>query len=98
MKTKIRNFGLQLRVLASDQGDPAQTATTVVKLEILRNFQEPKFDPRDYNTEILETHGLGVSILQVRAKDDDTKVIYIHYMSNLEIILTIKYVVRYEIY
>ncbi len=62
-------------MLASDQGNPAQTATVVAKLEILRNFQEPKFDPRNYNTEILETHGLGVSIVQVRARDTDTKVI-----------------------
>ena len=79
MRTKIVNIVLQLRVLASDQGNPAQTATTVVKLEILRNFQEPRFEPRDYNTEILETHGLGVSILQVRARDADTKVMHIHY-------------------
>ena len=65
-------------MLVSDQGNPSQTATVVAKVEILRNFQEPKFEPKDYNTEILETQGLGVSILQVRARDADTKVSIVH--------------------
>jgi hypothetical protein len=52
-----------LRVLAADGGSPAMTSTTLVKLEMLRNFNEPRFSPRDYNKEILETQDLGLSIL-----------------------------------
>lgn len=63
-----------MRILAKDGGSPAQTATTTVKVEMLRNFQAPRFEPRDYRVTILETQGLGVSIVQVNARDDDTKV------------------------
>ena len=61
-------------MVAEDGGSPAKTATALVKLEILRNFYEPEFDPISYNATILETHGLGQSILQVTADDSDTKV------------------------
>lgn len=59
---------------AEDGGDPAKTSTSLVKLEILRNFNEPKFSPRDYNSEILETQSIGLSIVRVDARDADTKV------------------------
>ena len=64
----------QLRVVAQDGGSPAKTATTLVKLEILRNFHAPVFSPVMYNETILETQALGQRILTVTANDNDTKV------------------------
>ena len=60
--------------MAQDGGSPARMSTVVVDIEILRNFQQPRFNPRNYNPTILETHGLGLSVAQLRATDSDEKV------------------------
>ncbi len=65
-----------MRVKAQDGGNPPKSATATAKVEILRNFNEPRFEPQDYTQTILETQGLGVSILKVTAKDADTKAPY----------------------
>ena len=61
--------------MAKDGGNPPQSATVLAEIEILRNFEMPVFEPRDYNSEILETLGLGVSVAQVQATDRHNKVI-----------------------
>lgn len=61
-------------MVAEDGGNPAKSATAVAEVEILRNFNEPIFEEREYEEEILETFGLGVSVLEVKAKDADEKV------------------------
>ena len=60
--------------MAEDGGNPPQSATVLAEIEILRNFEAPRFDPRDYNPEISETLGLGKMVTQVNAVDSDTKV------------------------
>lgn len=57
-----------------DGGKPALSATAVADIEILRNFQEPRFNPRNYNPTVLETHGVGTSVTQLQATDSDEKV------------------------
>ncbi|XP_046579033.1 protocadherin Fat 4-like [Haliotis rubra] len=63
----------QGRVVAYDGGAPPRSATAVAKIRVLRNLFEPQFSERNYETEILETIGVGTSILQVRAFDNDTR-------------------------
>ncbi|GFR89571.1 protocadherin Fat 4 [Elysia marginata] len=60
-----------LRVVASDNGEPARSATVVVKINILRNFQAPVFVQNNYAANILETQAFGVSIVAVTATDGD---------------------------
>ena len=67
-------FMLQLRVVASDGGNPPKSASAVVEIEVLYNFNEPQFLATTYNATVLETIPLGTSILQVQAQDADITV------------------------
>ena len=61
-------------MVASDNGEPARSATVVVRINILRNFQAPVFEATNYAATILETQAFGVSIVQVSATDGDRNV------------------------
>ena len=64
----------QLRVIGSDGGDPPRSATAIIKVQVTRNFEEPRFSPAEYSKTILETQPIGVSIVKVTARDRDVKV------------------------
>ena len=63
-----------LRIVAEDGGSPPRMATAVATVEVLRNFYAPVFSPLTYNATVLETLGLGASILRVAATDADRTV------------------------
>ena len=67
-------FLFQIRVLASDGGDPPQSATTTVNVVVRRNLYPPVFSPRRIELNIYENARLGVTIATVNATDRDTKV------------------------
>lgn len=63
-----------MRILAQDGGSPPRTATTVATITVQRNINSPVFERQSYNETILETRQLGLSFLQVKATDGDTRV------------------------
>ena len=63
----------QVRIVASDGGDPTKTATATVQINVQRNLFAPKFQPQRIDRDILETHPLGEAIANVNATDQDTK-------------------------
>lgn len=65
---------LQLRVEARDGGSPPRSATALVNINVQRNLHAPVFNPTRYEETILETTGLGVSLVRVLATDADTRV------------------------
>ena len=56
-----------------DGGVPPRTRTAILTVNVLRNLNAPRFDNQAYKGEILEVHGIGQSVLQVRATDGDDK-------------------------
>lgn len=67
---------LQARILVRDGGTPSKTETTILGIHVNRNNFAPRFPSPNYKTTILETQALGVSIIQVQAEDQDTRVPY----------------------
>ena len=66
---------LQLRVVARDQGSPQQTGTATVDVKVERNRYAPSFqNPSSYAATIAETFTPSLSILRVRAVDQDASV------------------------
>lgn len=63
-----------MRIFAQDGGSPPRTATTVASITVQRNINSPVFERQSYNETILETRQLGLSFLQVKATDGDTRV------------------------
>uniref|UniRef100_K1QE50 Protocadherin Fat 1 n=1 Tax=Magallana gigas TaxID=29159 RepID=K1QE50_MAGGI len=70
------DFQYPMRILAQDGGSPPRTATTVATITVQRNINSPVFERQSYNETILETRQLGLSFLQVKATDGDTRVPY----------------------
>ncbi|XP_076458558.1 cadherin EGF LAG seven-pass G-type receptor 1-like [Babylonia areolata] len=61
----------RVRVLATDNGFPARSATAIVVVTVLRNFVSPVWPQSTYSTNVLETQSLGVPIITVTANDND---------------------------
>jgi hypothetical protein len=61
-------------VRASDGGTPAKSAEELVKVAINRNFKTPVWTQLNYQKTVHDTQQIDVSILQLSAKDEDTKV------------------------
>ena len=64
----------QGRVVARDSGRPPRSATTLVKINVIRNLHHPEFVGSNYQANILETVGVGTSVLTVKALDGDIRV------------------------
>lgn len=64
----------QVRILATDNGTPARSATAVAIIDIRRNFQAPSWNQQLYSVVIPETQSLGVPFQQVTATDLDSQV------------------------
>lgn len=67
---------LQIRVIASDKGTPARSATALVFVTVTRNFFAPRWNRPDYSASILETQAPGVHFVTVEAEDQDREVGY----------------------
>ena len=67
-------MGVQVRVLATDNGFPARSATAIVVVDVLRNFFSPQWQQASYTTNVLETQSLGIPIIAVTAVDSDSQV------------------------
>ena len=65
---------MQVRVLATDNGFPARSATAIVVVDVQRNFFNPVWPQPSYSTNVLETQPLGVAFLTVTANDNDAQV------------------------
>ncbi|XP_041364041.1 cadherin-23-like [Gigantopelta aegis] len=63
----------QGRVVASDSGHPPRSATAIVKINVIRNLHHPQFQQSSYQTNVLETVGVGASVLSVQALDNDIR-------------------------
>ncbi|XP_048248833.1 cadherin EGF LAG seven-pass G-type receptor 2-like [Haliotis rufescens] len=63
-----------LRVVASDNGVPPKTNTTVVSIIINRNLNTPTFSQLLFTTEIDETTEVGTAVLRISATDQDSVV------------------------
>ena len=61
-----------LRILASDNGIPQRSNTTVVLITVDRNQNSPVFSPRIYSASIADYGNLGAEVVQVTATDADT--------------------------
>ncbi|XP_046583227.1 cadherin-23-like [Haliotis rubra] len=59
------------RVVVKDGGSPSKSATVTGIVNILRNLNDPVFNPTFYNATIFETHALRDSIVRVVATDAD---------------------------
>ena len=65
----------QLYVAAYDSAYPEMIATTRVLIKVKRNENGPEFKPSaNYEKTIVEGYGVGESILQVSAVDEDDSV------------------------
>ena len=62
-----------MRVTAYDQGVPRKEANVDVRVNVLRNDNDPEFEEERYEVDIEETEPYGRSILQVTATDGDTR-------------------------
>ncbi|XP_046583162.1 protocadherin Fat 1-like [Haliotis rubra] len=61
-----------LRIVASDNGVPPKTNTTVVSIIINRNLNTPTFSQLLFTTEIDETTEVGTAVLSISATDQDS--------------------------
>ena len=59
---------------ATDAGTPPKVDTCVVTVNVNRNLKTPKMSQAQYSVKLLETQDLGVSFMQVQARDEDQKV------------------------
>ena len=67
----VRVSSWQVRVRARDGGTPERSDVTLVKINVERNLEAPKFEPEEYDVTVMETVALGDSIIKVRATDGD---------------------------
>lgn len=67
-------FILQFTVQASDQRIPERTATSEVRINILRDRFSPIFIQEPYGTSVSENTVNGTSIYRVTATDQDLRV------------------------
>ena len=72
-------------MVASDNGSPARSATVVAKINILRNFFAPVFNPSIQRATIQETQDFGIPIITVTATDND-RLVCISNHNNVHII------------
>ncbi|XP_041363172.1 uncharacterized protein LOC121378881 isoform X2 [Gigantopelta aegis] len=83
--TSIREF--TVRVVAADGGQPPRSATALVYVTILRNFQPPVWSQQTYTSRIPETVPVLDKVLTVKAMDGDPKPpnndVYYHLMGNV---------------
>ncbi|KAK3089813.1 hypothetical protein FSP39_006721 [Pinctada imbricata] len=61
----------QIRVVASDGGNPSLTDVTLVYVNVTRNLFAPAFNPVQYAVSIPESQSLGTPIRTVTATDQD---------------------------
>lgn len=73
---------LQVRVRASDLGNPPRSQETVCKFTMQQNFATPIFDRRFYSETIPETYRVGTDILTVHANDADSGVSYSKFLDH----------------
>ena len=74
LKIQFFYLSIQVRVLATDNGSPARSATAIVVVDIQRNFQPPTWLQTTYSSSVLETQALGIPFQQVSATDADAQV------------------------
>ncbi|XP_055954920.1 protocadherin Fat 4-like [Patella vulgata] len=61
------------RIVAKDGGNPARSAVTTAKINILRNLNSPVFDSLTYSNRILETRAIDTQpVITCRASDADS--------------------------
>lgn len=66
---------LQLRVLATDGGSPSLSSTATVRIQVIRNLHQPRFEPISSSRwELPDKSPPGTLVGQVRATDDDREV------------------------
>jgi hypothetical protein len=63
-----------VRVSATDGGIPPKSTTATAVVTVERNVYQPTFNPQRIDINILETHMLGIPIVDINATDKDTKV------------------------
>ncbi len=61
-------------MLAKDGGTPAQTATTIVTIDVDRNLNSPRFAQGNLRVNIPETLAAGSLVTSVTASDEDSQV------------------------
>ena len=59
---------------AYDNGSPPRSDITIVKVEVDRNLNVPRYDETNVEVEILYSQELGVPIATVTAIDEDPQV------------------------
>lgn len=62
-----------------DGGSPPRIHTELLTVNVLRNLNPPAFTSESYSKEILETLGIGQSVIRIEARDADRKVNNIRY-------------------
>lgn len=67
-------LSFQIRVRASDGGNPRLTATATIDVTVTRNLFAPEWLQQNYTITILESQEIGNSILQLNAQDRDIDV------------------------
>ncbi|CAL4108899.1 unnamed protein product [Meganyctiphanes norvegica] len=73
------NHQYTFTVIATDRGDPPQSASTTVILQIQdQNDNDPVFDPKNYKVAVSENDNPGTPIVTVHAIDNDENA-RIHY-------------------
>ena len=70
----------QIRVEAYDNGLPAKTDVAIVKVQVNRNLNAPKFDQTKVDLSIQYSQELGVPITSVKAVDEDPQVCMLTYV------------------
>ena len=64
-------FYSQLRIIAYDDGSPDRTGTAVLNILLSRNPSAPIFNQNIYEVTIPVAHGLGATVIEVKAEDED---------------------------
>ncbi len=61
----------QVRLSVHDTGNPDKSAITTVRIPVTRNVNTPRFDKQSYEATINENAPVGISILSMKATDQD---------------------------
>ena len=72
----------QVRVRATDQGNPPQSEDMTVNVRIQRNNFHPQFTSQNYYKTISDKYIPGVTIIQITAEDNDPPVNSFHLLYN----------------
>ena len=67
----MSNILFQLQLSVYDSGNPEEKAYTDMTIFVTRNENPPTFTRELYQRTVLENSGLGASLLNVEANDDD---------------------------